>query len=140
MKQTFYGHFVAGADQEGIKPNIGRMHSFGVKSILDYSVEVDESEGKKEEKKSFNFKKVWNILFTEKKIIIQIVQASEAKSDSNNISQYQAIDEEEHKEIDRTHELNSARVFFYQGEAECDANMKIFLQCIDAVKGRCERF
>ena len=64
------------------------------------------------------------------------VQASEAKSDSSKISQYQAIDEEEHKEIDRTHELNSARVFFYQGEAECDANMKIFLQCIDAVKGR----
>ena len=66
------------------------------------------------------------------------VQASEAKSDSSKISQYQAIDEEEHKEIDRTHELNSARVFFYQGEAECDANMKIFLQCIDAVKGRSE--
>jgi len=118
MKQTFYGHFVAGADQEGIKPKVGRMHSFGVKSILDYSVEVDESEQKKEEKKTFKTKK-----------------ASEAKSDSSKISQYQAIDEEEHKEIDRTHELNSARVFFYQGEAECDANMKIFLQCIDAVKG-----
>ena len=58
MKQSFYGHFVAGEDQEGIKPVIGRMHSFGVKSILDYSVEVDESEGKKEEKKSFNMKKV----------------------------------------------------------------------------------
>lgn len=118
MKQTFYGHFVAGADQDGIKPNIDRMHSFGVKSILDYSVEVDESEQKKEEKKVFKTKK-----------------ASEAKSDSSKISQYQAIDEDEHKEIDRTHELNSARVFFYQGEAECDANEKIFLQCIDAVKG-----
>ena len=58
MKQTFYGHFVAGADQDGIKPNIDRMHSFGVKSILDYSVEVDESEQKKEEKKVFKTKKV----------------------------------------------------------------------------------
>ena len=58
MKQSFYGHFVAGEDQEGIKPVIGRMHSFGVKSILDYSVEVDETEKKKEEKKSFNMKKV----------------------------------------------------------------------------------
>ena len=61
MKQTFYGHFVAGADQEGIKPKVGRMHSFGVKSILDYSVEVDETEGKKEEKKTFKTKKVWTI-------------------------------------------------------------------------------
>ena len=58
MKQSFYGHFVAGEDQEGIKPVIGRMHSFGVKSILDYSVEVDEAEQKKEEKKTFNTKKV----------------------------------------------------------------------------------
>ena len=58
MKQSFYGHFVAGEDQQGIKPTISRMHSFGVKSILDYSVEVDEGEQKKEEKKSFNMKKV----------------------------------------------------------------------------------
>ena len=46
------------------------------------------------------------------------------------------MDEDEHKEIDRTHNLNSARTFFYQGEAECDANMKVFINCIDAVKGR----
>lgn len=118
MKQSFYGHFVAGEDQEGIKPVIGRMHSFGVKSILDYSVEVDESEKKKEEKKSFNMKK-----------------ASEAKDDATKISQYVPLDEDEHKEIDRTHNLNSARTFFYQGEAECDANMKVFIDCIDAVKG-----
>ena len=50
MKQTFYGHFVAGADQEGIKPNIGRMHSFGVKSILDYSVEEDISQEEAEQR------------------------------------------------------------------------------------------
>ena len=43
MKQTFYGQFVAGADRQSIKPAIHRMHSFGVKSILDYSVEEDLS-------------------------------------------------------------------------------------------------
>ena len=62
-------------------------------------------------------------------------QASEAKDDSNKISQYVPLDEDEHKEIDRTHNLNSARTFFYQGEAECDSNMKVFIDCIDAVKG-----
>ena len=41
MKKTFYGQFVAGEDRQSIKPAIHRMHSFGVKSILDYSVEED---------------------------------------------------------------------------------------------------
>lgn len=44
MKNTFYGHFVAGENESDIKPVIRRMHSFGVKSILDYSAEEDISE------------------------------------------------------------------------------------------------
>jgi len=117
MKQTFYGHFVAGEDQEDIKPTISRMHSFGVKSILDYSVEVDESESK-EDKKQFK-------------------KAAEVKSnpEPSTLAQYTPLDEEENKEIDRKANLNQARVFFYAGEKECDANMQVFLDCIDAVKG-----
>ena len=44
MKATFYGQFVAGEDQQEIRPIIQRMRSFGVKSILDYSAEEDLSE------------------------------------------------------------------------------------------------
>ena len=44
MKKTFYGQFVAGEDRQSIKPAIHRMHTFGVKSILDYSVEEDLSQ------------------------------------------------------------------------------------------------
>ena len=43
MRATFYGHFVAGQDQEEIRPLVARNWMFGVKSILDYSVEEDLS-------------------------------------------------------------------------------------------------
>jgi len=43
MKATFYGHFVAGEDVARIRPLVQRNMSFGVKSILDYSVEKDIS-------------------------------------------------------------------------------------------------
>ncbi len=41
MRTTFYGHFVAGEDQKGIRPNVESMMKYGVKSILDYSAEED---------------------------------------------------------------------------------------------------
>lgn len=44
MKSTFYGHFVAGEDENKIRPTIDRLRQFGVKPILDYSVEEDISQ------------------------------------------------------------------------------------------------
>ncbi|XP_064530592.1 proline dehydrogenase 1, mitochondrial isoform X5 [Pseudopipra pipra] len=41
MKMTFYGQFVAGEDQEAIKPLLRRNQAFGVGAVLDYSVEED---------------------------------------------------------------------------------------------------
>lgn len=43
MKMTFYGHFVAGEDQESIRPLIQHNKAFGVGSILDYGLEEDLS-------------------------------------------------------------------------------------------------
>jgi len=52
MENTFYGQFVAGADVQSIKPLIEKNSRYGVKSILDYSVEEDmpEEEARKKEK------------------------------------------------------------------------------------------
>lgn len=44
MEMTFYGHFVAGANEYDIQPKIERLRQFGVKAILDYSVEEDISQ------------------------------------------------------------------------------------------------
>jgi len=49
MKKTIYGHFVAGATQEDIKDRVKLNRQFGVKSILDYSVEEDITEDKAKE-------------------------------------------------------------------------------------------
>ena len=43
MKATFYGQFVAGENEDLIRPTVDRNFGFGVKSILDYSVEKDIS-------------------------------------------------------------------------------------------------
>ena len=38
-------------------------------------------------------------------------------------------------QVDRKSNLNSARVYLYQGEEECNNNMDTFIDCIDATKG-----
>jgi|SRR6218665_90896 len=59
MKSTFYGHFVAGEDAVRIRPLLERNMSFGVKSILDYSVEMDIST---EEAKKAEIKCVYHLV------------------------------------------------------------------------------
>ncbi|XP_016384184.1 proline dehydrogenase 1, mitochondrial [Sinocyclocheilus rhinocerous] len=50
MKMTFYGQFVAGEDQNTIKPLIEKNQAFGVGSVLDYSVEEDLTQEEAEKK------------------------------------------------------------------------------------------
>jgi len=125
MKKSFYGQFVAGEDRQSIKPAIHRMHTFGVKSILDYSVEEDiptevaekiEMDAcvpdKEQESGSYNPETVPH------------------KGDhTDGIKRYKA-----HKNFgDRRQMVSSARTYFYQNEAQCEKNMETFLRCIEAV-------
>ncbi|XP_047999077.1 proline dehydrogenase 1, mitochondrial isoform X1 [Leguminivora glycinivorella] len=112
MKATFYGQFVAGEDQNKIRPTVDRLRSFGVKSILDYSVEEDLS---KEE--------------AEKREVSASISQSGDKKEEGQLKQYHV----EQRFADRRYKVHSARTYFYLNEASCERNMEAFLKSIQAV-------
>ncbi|KAK7088799.1 proline dehydrogenase 1, mitochondrial-like isoform X2 [Littorina saxatilis] len=117
MQQTFFGHFVAGEDQEDIKPLITANRQFGVKSILDYSAEEDITEQKA----------------VEAELMGCAPEHPPVGSEAG--AQFQV-----HEQFgDRRQKVVSARTYFYENELQCDRNMDIFLNCIDAVSYATEK-
>lgn len=114
MKATFYGHFVAGEDQVKIIPTLERLRSFGVKPILDYSVEEDLSQEE-----------------AEKREVESSVSSAGDVKDDGTIAQYHV----EKSFADRRYKVSSARTYFYLNEATCERNMEIFIKCLEAVSG-----
>ncbi|CAB3219914.1 unnamed protein product [Arctia plantaginis] len=112
MKATFYGQFVAGESPEQIRSTVERLRSFGVKSILDYSVEEDLSHEE-----------------AEKREVSASISACGDKEEEGQLKQYHV----EQKFADRRYKVHSARTFFYLNEAACEKNMEAFLRSIDAV-------
>ncbi|XP_070618267.1 proline dehydrogenase 1, mitochondrial [Erythrolamprus reginae] len=117
MKLTFYGQFVAGEDQEAIKPLIRHNRAYGVGSVLDYSVEEDltSEEAKKKELDS-------------------CVSAFEKETGKQREKRYSV----HHKFGDRRDGVTGARTYFYADEAKCDRHMETFLKCIEASGGSSE--
>ncbi|RZF38692.1 hypothetical protein LSTR_LSTR003498 [Laodelphax striatellus] len=124
MKKTFYGHFVAGEDQHNILPLVERMKTYGVGSILDYSVEEDisESEAVKLEYEG------------------TVSEAERGLSAlGNNEQQLANVNEEEKLKTyqaptsDRRKDVSSVRTYFYLNEAACDRSLEVFQECIRAV-------
>ncbi|XP_039906593.1 proline dehydrogenase 1, mitochondrial isoform X2 [Simochromis diagramma] len=116
MKMTFYGQFVAGEDHNDIKPLIQKNHSFGVGSVLDYSVEEDISQEE-----------------AERKEMDSCVSAAEKENigKDHRERKYQA-----HKQFsDRRGGVTGARTYFYADEAKCDQHMETFIKCIKASGG-----
>lgn len=116
MKMTFYGQFVAGEDQESIRPLIRHNRAFGVGSILDYGVEEDLSpeEAERQEMESCT---------------------SEAESKGSGTSKREKQNQVHPAFGDHRDGVVSARTYFYANEAKCDSHMETFLRCIEASGG-----
>ncbi|XP_011564591.2 proline dehydrogenase 1, mitochondrial [Plutella xylostella] len=117
MKATFYGQFVAGEDQNKIRPTLDRLRSFGVKSILDYSVEEDLSQEEAEKRE----------------VSASVSQSPDAEKglelEEGSLKQYHV----EQRFADRRYKVYAARTYFYLNEAACERNMEAFLRSIEAV-------
>ncbi|KAJ6634820.1 Proline dehydrogenase 1, mitochondrial [Pseudolycoriella hygida] len=140
MKQTFYGHFVAGEDRHKIIPTLERLRSFGVKPILDYSVEEDlsQEEAEKREVESIssrlsNVRLIVDSLFgyNDSRSSTSQAPAAPVTSSDKALPQY-TVDK---TFADRRYKVSSARTYFYLNEATCERNMEIFIKCLEAVSG-----
>ncbi|OWR53723.1 proline dehydrogenase 1, mitochondrial [Danaus plexippus] len=112
MKATFYGQFVAGEDQIKIQPTLDRLRSFGVKPILDYSVEEDLSQEE-----------------AEKREVSASISTCGDTQEEGQLKQYHV----EQRFADRRYKVTSARTYFYLNEASCEKNMEAFMNSIDTV-------
>lgn len=92
--------------------SIFRLRSFGVKPILDYSVEEDLSQEEAEERE----------------VSASVSAAAPALGDAA-LPQY-SVDK---SFADRRKNVQSARTYFYLNEATCEKNMEIFVRCLEAV-------
>uniref|UniRef100_A0A8C7ZME6 Proline dehydrogenase n=1 Tax=Oryzias sinensis TaxID=183150 RepID=A0A8C7ZME6_9TELE len=125
LKMTFYGQFVAGEDQNAIKPLIEKNLAFGVGSVLDYSVEEDIGSIKHEQKETNSCASAAG-------------KHSLGKPHANLFSSTG----EDHREKE-SEELfvsgqggwNGARTYSHPDEAKCDQHMETFIKCIKASGG-----
>ncbi|XP_034235810.1 proline dehydrogenase 1, mitochondrial isoform X2 [Thrips palmi] len=139
MKSTFYGHFVAGEDQIRIRPTLERLRSFGVKPILDYSVEEDlsQEEAEKREVESsvseLGDEKVQDPVHG----LYMDGEDGHWKGGAGR-SLVEGTMPQFHVDktfADRRYKVSSARTYFYLNEATCERNLEIFQQSLQAVAG-----
>lgn len=91
--------------------SILRLRSFGVKPILDYSVEEDLSQEEAEQREAAS------------------VTTTADVQPGGELKQF-SVDK---SFADRRYKVNSARTYFYLNEATCEKNMEIFIRCLEAV-------
>lgn len=92
--------------------SISRLRSFGVKPILDYSVEEDLSQEEAEERE------------------VNASKSTVAPSNGDVTLPQYSVDK---SFADRRKNVQSARTYFYLNEATCEKNMETFVKCLEAV-------
>lgn len=92
--------------------SIWRLRSFGVKPILDYSVEEDITQEEAEERE------------------VSASKSTVAPSNGDVTLPQYSVDK---SFADRRKNVQSARTYFYLNEATCEKNMEIFVKCLEAV-------
>ncbi|KAJ8286495.1 hypothetical protein GJAV_G00039850 [Gymnothorax javanicus] len=111
MKKTFYGHFVAGEDQESIKPQIQKIRAFGVGSFLECCAEQELPEDEVKNKG---------------------LDSRESRADAEvDASEFRERKYQAHQPHGG-HQGGSVggRTYFYDSEVKCDDNMETYLKCI----------
>uniref|UniRef100_A0A8C7ZLY4 Proline dehydrogenase n=1 Tax=Oryzias sinensis TaxID=183150 RepID=A0A8C7ZLY4_9TELE len=111
LKMTFYGQFVAGEDQNAIKPLIEKNLAFGVGSVLDYSVEEDIGSIKHEQKET---------------------NSCASAAGKHSLGEDHREKESEELFVSGQGGWNGARTYSHPDEAKCDQHMETFIKCIKA--------
>ncbi|XP_052126514.1 proline dehydrogenase 1, mitochondrial isoform X9 [Frankliniella occidentalis] len=144
MKGTFYGHFVAGEDQERIRPTLERLRSFGVKPILDYSVEEDLSQEEAEKREVEAESPMSSVSELGDEKVQDPVHGLYMDGEDGHWkggagrSLVEGTMPQFHVDktfADRRYKVSSARTYFYLNEATCERNLEIFQQSLQAVAG-----
>ena len=106
LRHTVFAHFVAGETPEEIKPLLARLHGCGVGGILDYAAEADLGKAREADLGKAG----------------PAVPVAAVAAEAAAATRVPPPDNQ------------PARVFEYQSEAQCDANMRTFLSCVAAVR------
>ncbi|CAB05117.2 Proline dehydrogenase 1, mitochondrial [Caenorhabditis elegans] len=122
LKNTFFGHFVAGETEEEVRHVVEKLRNYGVKSILDYSVEADITSQEATDKTV----KGTSVATVKPAAMTPVVDAKTLETTRERYTVHEEFG-------DRRQGVSSARTYFYEGEEQCDKNRDIFKDSINAV-------
>lgn len=116
MRRTFYGQFVGGVDVEDLRPKLAKMQEYGVRPILDYSVEADLGADTDD----------------------TVPETQVVDPQDPQFKQYKQFKQDKISSQRNTHHV-VARSYPYLGEENCEKNLAIFMECLKTAGEVCEQ-